>query len=72
MVKFMLQSVCTQCVPCLLSEFYFFCFGSKIGRQFALLISIKKLKLWYGDFGKYFKHLFEEVCFSLLMPTVQL
>lgn len=56
----------TQCVLYLLIEFYFlFCFGAKIGAQFTTLISIKNLKSWYEDLGKYFKYLVEEFCCSL-------
>ena len=47
-----------------------FCFGAKVGGRIITLISIKNLKLWYEDLGKYFKYLFEEFC--LLILIVQL
>lgn len=49
---------------------FLFYFGAEIGGRIITLISIKNLKPWYEDLGKYFKYLLEE--FSLLILIVQL
>lgn len=52
------ECICTQYVPHLLCEFLLLllCFGAPI--------SVKNLKSWYENLGKYFKSLLEEFCFA--------